>query len=53
MVENRVLKGIFGLKKDEVTGCQRELHNEKLRNFVLFASIIRKIKSGRMDGQGI
>jgi hypothetical protein len=28
--ENRVLKRIFGLKKDEVTGEWRKLHNEEL-----------------------
>jgi hypothetical protein len=28
--ENRVLRGIFGLKRDEVTGEWRKLHNEKL-----------------------
>jgi hypothetical protein len=28
--ENRVLRGIFGLKSDEVIGCWRKLHNEEL-----------------------
>jgi hypothetical protein len=36
--ENRVLRRIFGLKRDEVTGEWRKLHNEEL-------SIIRIIKS--------
>jgi len=28
--KNRVLRKIFGLKKDEVTGEERKLHNEEL-----------------------
>jgi hypothetical protein len=35
--ENRVLRRIFGPKRDEVTGRWRKLHNEELREFVLFA----------------
>jgi len=30
MLENRVLKRIFGPKRDEVTGEWRKLHNEEL-----------------------
>jgi hypothetical protein len=30
--ENRVLRRIFGPKRDEVTGDWRKLHNEKLHN---------------------
>jgi hypothetical protein len=44
-----VLRGIFGLKKDEVTGGWRKLHNEELRNFYSSPSIIRMIKSRNMD----
>jgi hypothetical protein len=33
--ENRVLRRIFGPKRDEVTGEWRKLHNEVLRNFTL------------------
>jgi hypothetical protein len=29
MFENRVLRGIFGTKRDEVTGEWRKLHNEE------------------------
>jgi hypothetical protein len=46
--ENRVLRRIFGPKKDEVTGEWRELHNEELRDFYSSPSIIRIIKSRRM-----
>jgi hypothetical protein len=41
----RVLKRIFGPKKDEVTGGWRKLHNEELHNLYSSPSIIRMIKS--------
>jgi hypothetical protein len=43
--ENRVLRRIFGPKRDEVTGEWRKLHNEELRDFYSSPSIIRIIKS--------
>jgi hypothetical protein len=43
--ENRVLRRIFGLKRGEVTGGWRTLHNEKLHNSYSWPSIIRMIKS--------
>jgi hypothetical protein len=39
--ENRVLRRIFGLKRNEVTGGWRKLHNEDLHNFYLSPSVIR------------
>jgi hypothetical protein len=45
-----VLRRIFGLKKDEVTGGLRKLHNEKLHN--LYSSPIRMTKSRRMRCAG-
>jgi hypothetical protein len=42
--ENRVLRRIFGPKRDEVTGEWRKLYNEELREFYSSPSIIRKIK---------
>jgi hypothetical protein len=42
--ENRVLKGIFGPKMDEVTGERRKPNNEKL-NYLYSLPIIRVIKS--------
>jgi hypothetical protein len=42
--ENRVLRRIFGLKRDEVTGGWRKLHNEELHNLYSSPSIIRIIK---------
>jgi hypothetical protein len=35
--ENRVLRRIFGPKRDEVTGEWRKMHNEELSWFLLFA----------------
>jgi hypothetical protein len=46
--ENRVLRRIFGQKRDEVTGGWRKLHNEELHNLYSSPSIIRVIKSRRM-----
>jgi PAS domain-containing protein len=46
--ENRVLRRIFGQKRDEETGEWRKLHNEELRDVYSSTSIIRIIKSRRM-----
>jgi hypothetical protein len=46
--DNRVLKNIFGPKRDEVTGEWRKLHNEELRDLYSSPSIIRIIKTRRM-----
>jgi hypothetical protein len=45
--ENRVLRRIFGPKRDLVTGGWRKLHNEELHNLYSSTSIIRIIKSVR------
>jgi hypothetical protein len=50
--ENRVLRRIFGPKRDEVAGEWRKLHNEELRHLYSSASIIRIIKSRRMRWAG-
>ena len=46
--ENRVLMGIFGTKRDEVTMEWRKLHNEELNDLYFSHNIIRVIKSRRM-----
>jgi hypothetical protein len=40
-LENRVLRRIFGPKRDEVTGDWRKLHNEELHNLFSSPNIIR------------
>jgi hypothetical protein len=39
--ENRVLKGIFGPKRDEVTGGWRKLHNEELHGLYSSPNVIK------------
>jgi hypothetical protein len=51
--ENRVLRRIFGPKRDELMGWWRKLHNEELRKLYSLPSIIRKIKSRRMRWRGM
>jgi hypothetical protein len=43
--ENRVLRRIFGLKREELTGGWRKLHNEELHSLYCSPNIIRIIKS--------
>jgi hypothetical protein len=51
--ENRVLKRIFGPKKDEVTGEWRKLQNGGgLHNLYSSPDIIRQVKSRRMRWAG-
>jgi hypothetical protein len=50
--ENRVLRRIFGPKRDEISGEWRKLHNEELRDLYPSPSIIRLIKSRRMRWPG-
>jgi hypothetical protein len=50
--EDRVLRGIFGPKRDEVIGGWRKLHNEELHNLYCSPSIIRIIKSRKMKWAG-
>jgi hypothetical protein len=50
--ENKVLRRIFGPKRDEVTGGWRTLHNEELHDLYSSSSIIRIIKSRRMRWVG-
>jgi hypothetical protein len=42
--ENRVLRGIFGPKRDEVIAGRRKLHNKELHNMCCSPSVIRILK---------
>jgi hypothetical protein len=50
--ENRVLRRIFGPKRDEVTGDWRKPRNGELHNLYSSPNIIRMIKSRRMRWTG-
>jgi hypothetical protein len=43
--EYRMLRSIFGLKREEVVGGWRKLHNEELHNIYTSPNIIRVVKS--------
>jgi hypothetical protein len=48
VIENKVLRRIFGLKRDEATGVFCRLHNEKLHDLYSSPSMIRMIRSRKM-----
>jgi len=50
--ENRVLRKVFGPKRDEVTGEWRKLHNEELNDMYSLPNIVRVVKSRRMGWAG-
>jgi hypothetical protein len=50
--ENRVLRRIFGPKRDEVKGGWRKLHNEEIHDLYSSPSIIRTLKVKRMRWAG-
>jgi len=50
--DNRLLRRVFGPKRDEVTGEWRKLYNEELRDFYSLPSIVRVVKSRRMRWAG-
>jgi hypothetical protein len=50
--ENRVLRRVFGLKRDEVTGEWRKLHIEEHNDLYFLPNIVRVVKSRRMRWAG-
>jgi len=50
--ENRVLRKVFGPKRDEVTGEWGKLHNEELNDLYSLSNIVRVVKSRRMRWAG-
>jgi hypothetical protein len=50
--ENRVLRILFGPRREEATREWRKLHNEKLNKLYYSSSIVRVIKSRRMSWAG-
>jgi hypothetical protein len=51
--ENRVLRKIFGPKKDNVTREWRKLQNEELNDLYSSPNIVRVIKKEQLDGRGM
>jgi hypothetical protein len=52
VIENKVLRRIFGPKREEVTGGWRKFHSEELHDLYPSPSLIRMIKSRRMRWAG-
>jgi hypothetical protein len=52
VLENRVVRRIFGPKRDEVKGEWRKMHNEELHILYCSPNIIRQLKSRRMRWAG-
>jgi hypothetical protein len=50
--ENRVLKKIFGLEREEVTEGWKSMHNEELHNLYSSPNVTGMIKSRRMRWTG-
>jgi hypothetical protein len=48
LFENRVLRRIFGPRRDEVVRGRRKLHNEELRHLYSLQSLIRMMKPMRI-----
>jgi hypothetical protein len=48
--ENRVLRRIFGPKREEVMGEWRKLHSEELHNLYSSPDIIRQVKENEVGG---
>ena len=51
-LQKRVLRGVFGPKRDEMTGEWKKLHNEELNDLYSLPNIVRVAKSRRMRWAG-
>ena len=51
--ENRVLRRVFGPKRDEVTGEWRKLHKEELNDLYSLPNIVWVVNRDEWDGQGM
>ena len=51
--ENRVLRRLFGPKRDEVTEEWKKLHKEELKDLYSLPNIVRVVKSRRMRWAGM
>jgi hypothetical protein len=49
---NRVLRRVFGPRRDEVTGKWRKLHKEELNDLYSFPNIVRVVKSVKIRWAG-
>ena len=52
MFENKVLREIFGAKRDEIAGEWRTLHNAELYALYFSPTIVRNLKSRRLRWAG-
>jgi hypothetical protein len=52
VLKNRVLRRIFGPKRDDVTGEWRKLRNEELNNLYSSPNILRVIKLRKISWAG-
>ena len=52
LIENKVLRKIFGAKRDEVTGEWRKLHNAELHSLYFLPNIIMNLKSRQLRWAG-
>jgi hypothetical protein len=50
--KKRVLRSVFGPKRDDITGEWRKLHNEELNDLYSLPNIVRAVKSRRMGWAG-
>jgi hypothetical protein len=53
MFKNKMLKKIFGPKRDELNGKFRILHNEEYHDLYRPSNIVRTLKSRKLDGLGM